>query len=207
MPCNDRVRPTISRGPFHALCKRCSGGVSTSLLAALPVAMLVSCDGSPQTTSAPVSNPSAVPTSSFSATSPPGSAAADPVAAETAYRAFWPVLATFAREPEARWRSVLGQVAAEPQTSLTIALTLQQKRNGIGVYGQPTARAPKVTIGSATEATVRDCADFSKTGQVDVRTGQHRTVGIARNPVVVRVSKSGDGHWRVVEVAYPGGRC
>ena len=202
-----RVQPALSRGRLHTAYGRCRGRVSGSLLAALAVAMLASCGGSPPKSNGPATSPAAVPTSSFAAPGSTGSATAEPAAAEAAYRDFWPVLATFAREPEARWRSVLGRVAAEPQIGLTIALTLQQKRNGIGVYGQPTPRAPKATISSARGATVRDCADFSRTGQVDVRTGQRRTVGVARNPVVVVLSKGGDGRWRVVEVTYPGGRC
>jgi hypothetical protein len=198
--------PTVIRGRLHTAYERCRAGAGRSVLAALAVAMLASCGGAPPTSSAPGASPAAVPTSSAAAGSA-GSAAGGPAAAEAAYRAFWPVLVTFANEPEARWRSVLGRVAAEPQLGLTIALTLQQKRNGIGVYGQPTPRAPKVTIVSAGTATVRDCADFSRAGQVDLRTGQRRTVGVARNPVVVRVSRGGDGRWRVLEVSYPGGRC
>jgi hypothetical protein len=202
-----QVRSAVSRGRLHSAYGRCRGRVSGSLLAALAVAMLTSCGGSPSRSPAPAASPAAVPTSSFAIPGSAGSAAAERAAVEAAYWAFWPVLATFAREPEGRWRSLLGRVAAEPQIGLTIALSSQQKRNGIGVYGQPAPRAPKVTISSAGGATVRDCADFSRTGQADVRTGQRRTVGVARNPVVVRLSQGGDGRWRIVEVTYPGGRC
>jgi hypothetical protein len=203
---------TLGRDPVRAPRDRESrrAQVPNGVLAGLAVLMLVSCsDSSPPDTrpSATGSGPAATLTSASAAGSPSRSTTADPAGAEAAYRAFWPVLTTFAREPEARWRSVLGRVAAEPQVGLTIALTLEQRRNGITVYGRPTPRAPKVTIGAGGQATVQDCADFSRTGQADARTGQRRTVGIARNPVLVTLRQGEDGRWRVVEVRYPGGRC
>src|SRR5206468_2090672 len=120
---------------------------------------------------------------------------------------FWPVLATFARQPEASWRRVLGQVAVDPQLGLTIALSGEQRRNGVTVYGQPRPRAPRVVVRADGTAVVQDCADFSATGQADARTGHRRTVGIPRNPVRVSLRKEPDGRWRVSEVHYPGGRC
>lgn len=140
-------------------------------------------------------------------TTPGTDSGVERVAVEAAYRAFWPVLSTFARQPESRWRGLLGPVATDSQLALTISLSRTQRRNGIAVYGQPVPRAPEVTLGGGERAVVRDCADFSRTGQMDARTGRRKTVGIARNAVRVALVRGADGRWRVDEVVYPGGSC
>jgi hypothetical protein len=117
-------------------------------------------------------------------------------------------VATFQQQPESQWREVLGRVAVDPQLSFAIAATKQQRRNGITVYGQAIPRAPKVTFGSGNaRATVRDCADFSRTGQADARTKKPRTVGVARTPLTTVLVKGADGRWRVSQVTFLGGSC
>lgn len=132
----------------------------------------------------------------------------DQAAAGAAYRAFWPLLATFdQRYPEPQWKAVLGRVAVDPQLSQAIAVARQQRRTGVRLYGQPRPRVPRVTLSGANKASVSDCADFSHYGQADVRTGKPRTVGVARNPVKATLLEGQDGMWRVAEVSYPGGTC
>ncbi len=129
------------------------------------------------------------------------------MAVETAYREFLRLATTFSRLPESEWRTVLGRVAVDPQLSFAIAVTREQRRNGVTVYGQARARAPKVDVSRGRRAAVRDCADFSRTGQADALTGRPRTVGVVRTPLAVTLLRGGDGRWRVSRVAFPGGRC
>lgn len=186
-------------------------GVAVASMLALPA-----CTGS--STAAPssaVGTPSTIPASPEPATtrsvpttgSPSAGSTVDPAAVETAYRAFWPVLATFQQRPESQWSAVLGQVAVDPQLSFAIAATRQQRRNGITVYGVTVPRAPKVTFGGGRLASVRDCADFSRTGQADAVTRKPRTVGVARTPLSTSLLRGSDGWWRVSNVAFLGGRC
>jgi hypothetical protein len=134
-------------------------------------------------------------------------AAMDSASVDAAYRAFWPVLTSFHRQPESQWRTVFGRVAVDPQLSFAIAVTRQQERNGITVYGVAHPRSPKVTVGSPGRATIRDCADFSRTGQANASTKRPRTVGVARTPLSVTLIKSRDGRWRVSQVTFLSGNC
>lgn len=150
-----------------------------------------------------------------SATSRPSSSptsAASPSPTDTAavlevYGVFWPVLTTFDRRyPEGQWRVVLGRFSVDPQLSQAIAVAKEQRRNGITLYGQPRPRTPQTRINSKAKATLTDCVDFSRSGQADAKTGQRKTVGLARTRVTLTLSKGPDG-WRVSAVAFPGGNC
>ena len=140
-------------------------------------------------------------------TNPAPTASSDVPAAERAYREFLDVDVSFARLPESRWRSELGRVAIDPQFSFAIAVSRQQRRNGITLYGRTVPRSPKVTLAGSRKATLRDCADFSHTGQADAHTGRHKTVGVARTPLEVTLVKGSDMSWRVSVVNFPGGKC
>jgi hypothetical protein len=136
------------------------------------------------------------------------SLADDPSAVERAYRAFWPLLATFDRQhPASNWRTVLERVATDPQLSQAIAVARQQRQIGVRLYGQPQPRAPLVTLDRSATATVSDCADFSRYGQADAKTGKPRTAGAACTRVTATLVRNGIGRWRVAEVSYPGGTC
>lgn len=185
--------------------KKTLAGPAALLLAAVALA---SCTDSPPSTSSKTVSPPASSPSSPAASVSSGSAAPDPAAVESAYRAFWPVVATFGERPESQWRTVLGQVAADPQLSFAIAATRQQRRNGITVYGAASPRKPEVAAGGGSgRVTIRDCADFSRTGQADDHTKKPRTVGVARTPLSAVLQKGPDGRWRVSQVTFLGGRC
>ena len=161
--------------------------------------------------SSPVPGPSATagpttrtPSSPSSASSP---ATADPTAVASVYDSFWPVVTTFDRSyPEAQWKTVLGRVSVDPQLSQAIAVAKEQRRNGITLYGQPRPRTPRITINSKAKATLNDCVDFSHGGQADAKTGQRKTVGLARTSVTLIFAK-GPAGWRVSTVTFPGGKC
>jgi hypothetical protein len=139
--------------------------------------------------------------------SPPPITSPDILAAERVYREFLDVDVSFARLPEPRWRPILGRVATDPQLSFAIAVSRQQRRNGIALYGRPVPRSPKVTLAGGRKATLRDCTDFSHTGQADAKTGKPKTVGVARTPLEVTLLKGSDKRWRVSAVEFLGGKC
>jgi hypothetical protein len=146
----------------------------------------------------------------ISAPTAPGTASradgAERAAAAAAYRAFWPVAATFAHQPQAQWRALLGRVATDPQLGYTLAANLQQRRTGAGIYGQTVPGSPTVRLAGDGRATVTDCADFSHTGKLDNH-GNKRTVGLARTPLSVAMRKGTDRAWRVAQITFPAGRC
>lgn len=179
------------------------GTVRTLLVTIASVLCITSCSSGPQSETLPRAAASASSSSSSRATAP----AADAGAVETAYRAFWPTLTTFDRRyPEAQWKTVLSRVSVDPQLSQAIAVAKEQRRNGITLYGQPQPRTPKIAINSKARAILTDCVDFSRSGQADARTGQRKTVGVARTPVTLTFAKGANG-WRVSNVTFPAGKC
>jgi hypothetical protein len=205
--CHDRPRTTGTG--WSAVASRRLRRVALAGCCVSVALMVVSCTGSSPSAAGPTGTDPAVTGTSSPTTpaSPSSTAAADRAAVEAAYRGFWPVVATFAESPESQWRAVLGRVAVDPQLSFAIAVTRTQRGNGITVYGQATPRAPKATLSGGQRAVVRDCADFSRTGQADARTGHPRTVGVARTPLSVTLLKGAGGRWRVSQVTFLGGRC
>ena len=194
-PAADRAAPRTPRAPQFA-------AAATAALAALT--SVVGCSSSSPAAGGATASESAA-TSTADAPSP--SAPSEVPAVQVAYRAFWPVLTSFNRQPESQWRSVLGRVAADPQLSFAIAVTRQQRRDGITQYGVAGPRAPKVTLTGPGRAGVKDCVDFSRTGQADARTHTPRTVGVARTPLSLTLIKGADQRWRVSQVIFPGGHC
>jgi len=192
-------------GPYLSGCAGPVAGGRRLAVFLAAVLSLVSCSSGSSTEAPPRTG---TPLPSASTGGGPTTPADDLAAVEAAYRAFWPVVATFHEEPESRWRTVLGRVAVDPQLSFAIAATRQQRRNGITVYGQAVPRAPEVTFGGGSRrATVRDCADFSRTGQADARTKKRRTVGVARTPVSAVLLMGAGRQWRVSQVSFLGGQC
>lgn len=176
------------------------------------VGVLASCTASPAGPRSSGSGGTPVGSATTATSSPADDAATRAAVArdavEDGYRAFWPVVATFALRPEPQWRAALSRVAADPQLSFALAVARQHRRDGIAVYGQVRPLTPTVALDrTVMRATVRDCADFSRTGQVDVLTHAPRTVGAARTPLSASVSRGADGRWRVSQVMFPGGRC
>lgn len=192
------------RKPASSRRVRQVGALAAACLAVIGGA--VACSSS-ATSQAGTTGASAGPTLPTTTTNPAPSAPPDIPAAESAYRRFLDVNASFARLPESRWRSELGRVATDPQLSFAIAVSRQQRRNGITLYGETRPRAPKVTLRGGGQATLRDCADFSRAGQADARTGSPKTVGVARTPLEVTLVKGSDKQWRVSAVEFPGGKC
>ncbi|WP_157494825.1 hypothetical protein [Kutzneria sp. 744] len=125
---------------------------------------------------------------------------------EHAYVDFWTISNKFVHDDPAAWSSELAAVAVEPQlTRMLNNLDILRSQN-VAVYGETREYVTKVDVDGAA-ATVTECQDASGSGQADARTGEKKTIGIARNPVTSHMQRGGDGKWRVSEIAYPGGTC
>ncbi|MFB9729835.1 hypothetical protein [Haloechinothrix salitolerans] len=122
-----------------------------------------------------------------------------------AYKQFWVVLQSLDEKSETRWDEQLAEVAVNPQLKISLQAARFQSLNGERTYGEVRARISGVEIDGAT-AKVTDCQDASHSGVADAKTGEHKTVGIARNPVEARLKRH-DGTWKVADINYPGGEC
>jgi len=111
------------------------------------------------------------------------------------------------RYPEEEWPRALSRVAVDPELTLVLASTRQQRRIGIKVYGYVIPRPIVLPINGSDRAQVTDCQDSSKSGQADAKTGRPRTVGVPRNPVTAVLVRGADGRWRVSSIKHPGGSC
>ncbi|RJQ77673.1 hypothetical protein D5S17_14725 [Pseudonocardiaceae bacterium YIM PH 21723] len=96
----------------------------------------------------------------------------------------------------------------EPELTRLIRGYEQLQQSGTTLYGtvEPHLKSVEVvTNGSA--AKVIDCQDAGHSGQADAASNKAKNVGVARNPVNALVKRDSDGHWKVADIAYPGGEC
>ena len=56
-------------------------------------------------------------------------------------------------------------------------------------------------------ASVIDCQDASRSGEVDRSTGQVQRIGFARTPVAATLHRDSHGRWRVTQARYLAGPC
>jgi len=151
--------------------------------------------------------PATSPNLSAPSQAPSSSGQDDRVAIEAAYTAFWSRSLHSGDKPEDTWKDTMTVVAVDPQLTTTLNAMRYQKQVGIKAYGDVTARIVSVQVNGAS-AKVVDCQDASHTGQADAKTGDPKTVGVARNPVNADLKRdSADGQWKVAQVAFPGGTC
>src|SRR5205823_5802612 len=120
---------------------------------------------------------------------------------------FWPVAWNIDKSPQARQRSLLAAVAADPVLTRLLSTARIQTRQGITRYGAVIPRIVSVRFAGPDRASLVDCQDASHAGQADRRTGRAKTVGVARSPVDAELVRAGDGTWRVADVRYTGGSC
>lgn len=177
---------------------RTHGGRCVLLLAATVLLGITACDADPAPKRATDTGTLTAPTNTA-----PRTSERDAVVA--AYKKFWVVLQTLNEKPEGRWDERLAKVAVNPQLKISLQAARFQALNGERTYGEVRARISDVKLDGAT-AKVTDCQDASHSGVADAKTGEHKTVGIARNPVDARLKRH-DGTWKVADINYPGGEC
>ncbi len=125
---------------------------------------------------------------------------------ELIYRQFWVVASTVGQLPPDRWRATLAAVAADPLLSQLLDGLAEQRARGTVQYGTVVPR-PTVVELRPTRASIIDCQDASRSGEVDPATGVVRTVGAARTPVAAVVQRDTAGRWRVTDARYLPGQC
>jgi len=172
------------------------------------VLAMAGCHSAPATESAASSAPTSTATASTaSRTSAASREMVERAAVEAAYRRFWAVSWSIDKQPSARWRSILASVATEPVLTRLVERTGLQVRDGITRYGQVIPHPTVSPINGARTVTVGDCQDAHAAGQADRRTGEAKTVGVARSPVVGTLVRGPDGVWRVSDIRYTEGTC
>jgi hypothetical protein len=126
---------------------------------------------------------------------------------ERAYRQFWATAQAVDQRPPERWRPILSTVAAEPLLDQLLDGLADQRQNGTVMYGTVT---PRPTIAQITggRATVMDCQDASRSGELDADTGAIQRVGTSRTPVAAVLRYDTDARtWRVTEARYLAEPC
>lgn len=152
----------------------------------------------------PGPSPSSVPGSPV--VSPSAAATSEQAAVGRAYAQFWAVSWPLDRLPQAQWQAVMNPVAVDPELSVLLEATRIQQDNGITLYGQVVARVTSIEINN-NQATLVDCQDASKAGQMELNNGKIRTVGVARSPITADLVRGSDSAWRVSRITYTGGTC
>jgi hypothetical protein len=125
---------------------------------------------------------------------------------EHVYVEFWAIGNKVIHDDPATWSSELAAVAVDPQLTRMLSNLNTLRSRSVTVYGETREHVTKIDVEGAA-ATVSDCQDASGSGQADAKTGEHRTVGVPRSPVSVRMQRGADGKWRVADVSYPKGGC
>jgi len=205
-PAGGRLRggaavPAPEHRPPHGRRPRARAWGSTILGLCL---LAAACFGGPDRAPADRGSPAAIPT-----TPSPGPTAGiggpDPqsaVAVERAYQQFWVTAQTVDRQPPERWREVLSAVAAEPLLDQLLDGLAGQRKKGVVMYGTVTPR-PTIAQIAGGRATVMDCQDASRSGELDGATGAIQRVGTARTPfaAVLRYDAQ-TRRWLVTEARY-----
>jgi hypothetical protein len=125
---------------------------------------------------------------------------------ELAYRQFWAVAITVDSRPVRDWRPALADVAAEPLLTRIYDGLRALRAAGRRQYGSVVVHLRVLEVRSR-RASVVDCQDASRTGELDLQTGVPRTVGSASTPVAAALVRGRDSQWRVCEARYLEGTC
>jgi predicted secreted protein len=128
------------------------------------------------------------------------------LAVDAAYRRFWDVAQTLDQHPEGQWRTRLSQVAAEPALTSILDGLHSRTQAGYRQYGAVTPRPTILDLGPD-RASILDCQDASRTGEIDTTTGLATNPGHARTPVTASLTRDADGRWHVADARYLDGDC
>lgn len=118
-----------------------------------------------------------------------------------AYRRFWAVAAGVGRQPETEWRPRLELVTTDPFLSALLKGLAEQQRRGVVDFGTVQLR-PTVAALTPTRASILDCQDASRTGEVDRDTGEVTSVGSSRTAFTATLTRDPAGRWRVAQARY-----
>jgi hypothetical protein len=188
--------------------RRLAGGLVGCLL----VSVLASCEGdrsdaAPLPTLTPALSPSSTGLSASPAPSPSATPESPQEMVRAQYLRFWTQLALTSRQPAARRRDMLEDVAVDPQLKSVLAGMARLERDNQILYGENRPRPSIRVAPDGLTAVVDDCQDSSGAGTADRRTGRRLTAGTPRNHVVVTMKRSPDGVWRMAFASYTKTPC
>ena len=125
----------------------------------------------------------------------------------TQYRAFWAQLTPISRMPAPNRRAALAKFTVDPELKSLLAGMAATDAKKQVFYGADISRATNASVSpDGKRAVIDDCQDSSHSGNADTRTGQHLTVGVARNHVVVTMTQA-SGVWKVYFVSHTKTPC
>ncbi len=97
-------------------------------------------------------------------------------------------------------------VAAEPLLTRLIDGLQARIRAGYRQYGDVTPHVQVIEVHGG-RASVLDCQDASRAGEVDIATGLPTNLGRARTPVAATLIQGSEGRWRVSDARYLDEEC
>lgn len=148
-----------------------------------------------------------LPTASSSAPTASPTLADEQQAILSQYRLFWSSLTPVSKMPAAQRRAALAKYTVDPELKSLLAGLAQTDAKKQVFYGADRPRATQASISpDGVKAVIDDCQDSSQSGNADRATGRKVTVGVARNHVVVTMTRS-DGVWKVYFVSHTKTRC
>jgi hypothetical protein len=105
--------------------------------------------------------------------------------------------------PQEQWPTVVGAVAVDPTYSQVLRAAARFQAAGLAAYGTAVSH-PYWTepIGGKPTARMWDCMDNSRHGSVYVKSGEKRSVGVARDKTRATLVRGADGRWRVKLIEY-----
>jgi hypothetical protein len=192
-----RTAPVRRHGLRLAHANTSATGRTIAVLAAV-IVIAAACGGTSTAKLTSSDRPTPTPTSASGHT--------DTAEIERAYVEFWDAVNAVAHQDPSQWPDTLGAVATDPELNAMLNNLKTLRSRSLTVYGTTREHVTKIDV-TGVRAVLTDCQDASESGQADVNTGQHKTVGIPRNPITADLVRSADGRWRVSDVSYPGGGC
>jgi len=190
-----------------------AGSVTVAALASI-VALLAACSSSGVKAQGAPSSATAATLSSSPGSSSAGLGASSvsPSTSEVAVRAsvadawfnYWRVYDDMSNKyAQAQWPALAAGIAVDPIKSQVLTALNADKIIDVVTYGVPIHHVYwPVVIGDGKVAQLGDCMDSSHYGSMFRKTGQKRTVGLAKINTMASLVKGPDGKWRLSQIAY-----
>lgn len=189
-----------------SLCRRSGTPKCSGLKTYLGVALTAAAIGATACSSPPIADPSAVRSTAAGATasspvSGSGVGAVSEADVLTAYRRFWAVAVGVGRHPERQWRTRLDSVTTDPFLSELLKGLAEQKKRGTVDFGTVEVR-PTIAALTPRRASILDCQDASRSGEIDRDTGEVTSVGSSRTSFTATLIRDSAGRWKVAQARY-----